>query len=271
MNTLRRRPGDPIQYPPDLSTPFPNFADWLNHHVRHLKEEGFPVSHELDSLHCTPSPNAWSFSSMWAYGAHYTSNSETVPTTVAFDCGIATIPPGQTSTEIDVGILKSILLIEYLDLSLVVMEGSWIRSIDQGRRVVKKDIHGFWTVYYTSRELRDKDNPFVYPGTVSQVFFIADSVDPAWKVVLRHDPRSKRIQGELDVQVFSAPGSVRPTLSTRSQPHASSSQIPTGDEEPEVVPVEQFNAFVLHEEQAGDLGHLDDNEYEDAIDIQYVE
>ena len=152
------------------------------------------------------------------------------------------------------------------------MEGSWIRSIDQGRRVVKKDPYGFWTIKYSSREFREKDNPFVYPATVSQVFFLGDSVDPSWKVVLRHDPRSKRIQGEQEVNIFGAACSGRPTLSTRTESRATTSQVPSqADEQPEVVPAEQFHAFIHLEEEDDDERHLDDNEYEDAAEIQYVE
>ena len=153
---------------------------------------------------------------MWAYGCHFTCSSESGPSLVAFDCGIAAVPPSETSTEIDVGILKNIILVTYLGLNCVVMEGSWIKSRDQGRRVIKKDPYGFWMVQYSCREVRAKDNPYVYPASVSQVFFIDDSCDPGWKVVLRHDPRSKRIEGDRVVQIFGSAGYARPTLSTRS-------------------------------------------------------
>ena len=81
--TVRRPAGGPIQYPQELATPFPTFAIWLNQHVRELKESGYPVSHELDSLHCPPLPHAWSFHSMWAYGCHYTCNTETTLHSIA--------------------------------------------------------------------------------------------------------------------------------------------------------------------------------------------
>ena len=269
-NRQRRRGGMPVQYPPELSTPFPKFDSWLNCHVRLLKEEGFPISHELDSLHCPPSEHAFSFGSMWAFGCHYSCNSETVPSTVSYDCGIAAIPPSETCTEIDVGILKRILLIYYLDLSCVVMEASWIKTRDQGRRVVKKDSYGFWTVHFSSRERSEKDNPYVYPSTVSQVFFVGDTADPAWKVVLRHDPRSKRVIGDREVHVFGAPGSSRPMLSTvsmsRQDPESSQSTA-----EGEEVPVEQINAFLHGEERPDDDHHLDDTQFEDPMELQYVD
>ena len=116
---------------------------------------------------------------MWAFGCHYTCNTEDGPTTVAFDYGIAAIPPTPVCTEIDVGNLRNIILVTYMGLNCVLMEGSWIKSRDQGRRVIKKDRNGFWMVHYASRESRAKDNPYVFLATVSQVFFMNDQSDPS--------------------------------------------------------------------------------------------
>ena len=83
---------------------------------------------------------------MWAYGCHYTCDSETTVSSVAFDSGIAAIPPSPTCTDIDVGILKNIIIVTYGGFNCVLMEGSWIKSSSQERRVIKKDSYGFWTV-----------------------------------------------------------------------------------------------------------------------------
>ena len=211
---------------------------------------------------------------MWAYGAHYTCNDETAHSPVTFDSGIAAIPPTPTCTAIDVGILKNILLVTYVGLSMVLMEGSWIKSVDHGRRVVKKDQYRFGMVHYLSREVRPKDNPSVYPASLSQVFFVGDSVDPAWKVVLRHDPRSTRIQGDRDFHVFGASGSSRPSLSVRSDignRHDTSASVNEGRDQAEEVPVDQVNAFILHEERPDDEAHLDDTQWEDKVELQFVE
>ena len=141
--TQRRPRGGVINYPDDLARPFPKFSPWLNAHVRMLKEEGFPVSRQLESLHCLPSQHAHSFYAMWAFGCHYSCSNETTHASVAFDCGIAAIPPSPTCTQIDVGILRNIIHVTYHGLSCVVMEASWVKAIDQGRRVVKKDPLGF--------------------------------------------------------------------------------------------------------------------------------
>ena len=237
-----------------------------------LKDQGFPITRELNSLHCPPSEHAWSYNSMWAYGSHFSCCQENGPSSVAFDCGIAAIPPSPTATVIDVGILWNIIYVTYLGINCVVMEGSWIKPIDQGRRVVKKDSSGFWIVQYSSREIRAKDNPYVYPASVSQVFFLDDSVDPSWKVVLRHDPRSKRIEGDRDVIVFGAAGSSRPTLSSRSALRDATNSKPQDISAPvDEVPLEQYHAYLREEERPDDEHHLDDSQFEDEFELQHVE
>ena len=209
---------------------------------------------------------------MWAYGAHYVCNSESGPSSIAFDCGIASIPPSPTCTKIDVEILWDIVTVTYLGLSCVVMEGSWIKSIDQGRKVVKKDPLGFWMVQYDSRETREQDNPYVYPATVSQVFFVPDTLDPSWRVVLRHDPWSRRIEGDRDMHIFGAFGTLRPTLSSRSGgfSHPTPSDAHHADRMDEILR-EQFNSMLNEEEHLEDDNHLEDTQFEDEFELQYVE
>ena len=139
---------------------------------------------------------------------------------------------------------------------------------------MKKDQYGFRIVHYLSRKVRPKDNPYVYPRSVSQVFFVSDTVDTAWKVVLRHDPRSIRIQGDREIHIFGASGSSRPTLSARSggtNRHETSGSIHEDGDQAEVVPLDQVNAFILHEERPDDEGHLDDTQWEDEVELQFVE
>ena len=153
------------------------------------------------------------------------------------------------------------------------MEGNWIKTVDQGRRVIKKDPLGFWLVHFQSREAPEKHNPFVYPSNVCQVFFLDDVVDPAWKVVLRHDPRSKRIEGEREVHVFGASGSVNEALSTRSRGRHAPNRDPStsqADQDEEFL-VEQVNVIVYREENPEDENHLSDLQYEDEFDLQYIE
>lgn len=196
-------------YPDELSAPYPQFARWLYSHVRELKEEGFPVSTELECLSCMPSEHVMSYKAMWAYGAHFVSSKETSAGYVTFDSGIAFIPPDDSASSIDVGIIRDIILVNYGDVSCVLLEGSWIKSRDQGRSVIKRDQYGFWTVLYNARDAPN-ENPYVYPAAISQVFFMEDPRNPEWRVVIKHEPRTRRIIGDREVTQFSAAGTSAP-------------------------------------------------------------
>ena len=126
-------------FPEHLAKPFPKFVRWLYNHIQILKDEGFPVSAELDCLSCIPSKHVMSYNAMWAYGAHLVTNHEIGNNYVTFDSGIASIPLDQNVSSIDVDILRDIILVSYGELNCVQLEGSWIKSRDQGRSVIKRD------------------------------------------------------------------------------------------------------------------------------------
>jgi hypothetical protein len=67
------------------------------------------------------------------------------------------------------------------------MEGSWMAAEHQGHANVKKDRFGFWTMGFEHREDEKLQNPYAFPKTVSQVFFMDNTRNPSWKVVLRHE------------------------------------------------------------------------------------
>lgn len=256
-------------FPEHLSEPFPKFGRWIYNHVRMLKDEGFPVSNELACLSCMPSEHVMSYQAMWAYGAHLVSSPETGAGYVTFDCGIASIPPEHSSSSIDVGIIRDIILVCYGDLSCVLLEGSWIKSHDQGRAVIKRDQFGFWTMLYHAREAPNK-NPYVYPASISQVFFMEDPRNPQWKVVIRHDPRARRVIGDREELEFGATGTDGSnafdddTDDHREQEH-------TRDNNNDEVASDLYNTVAAQIEDALDVRHLDDTQYEDEFELAYVE
>jgi hypothetical protein len=65
-----------VPFPPHLLGPFPPFIAWLNGEVARLRQADFSTPIEVANLSCGPAPIAWSFHSMWAYGAHYRCNEE---------------------------------------------------------------------------------------------------------------------------------------------------------------------------------------------------
>ena len=266
-STLRGRAGP---FPPHLVDPFPKFGTWLNNHVRMLRDEGFPISTELESLHCLPSEFVTSYQAMWAYGAHYVCTSECGPGYVSFDSGIAAIPPDSEDRTIDVGILRDIIRVSYGDVNCALMQGSWIKSRDQGRSVIRKDRYGFWTVLYNVRD-SENSNPFVYPASVSQVFFMEDSLLPDWRVVLKHDVRSRRVVGDTDVVEFGASGSGDARGNASTDVTETQEADSTEYMRPVEVPIEQYVNVAAEEEDPLDERHLDDTQFEDEVELQYVE
>ena len=257
-------------YPDHLAGPFPTFGSWLNKHVRTLRSEGFPISSELSELHCPPSNIALSFKTMWAYECHYRSNSESHDSYVSFDSGVASVSTDASS--IDVGIVKDILLITYGKLNCVLMEADWIKAVDQGRAAVRKDRLGFWSVLFDARDRSPQVNPFVFPGSVSQVYFMDDEIHAGWKIVLRHDARSRRETEEKDSSEFDFAGDCYPppngddVLDDGILPVEPRYPVDDVVRETEYVHVVDKVTEVMDEDD-----FLDDADYEEEIALQYVE
>jgi hypothetical protein len=229
------------------------------------------------NLSSGPAPVAWSFQSMWAYGAHYRCDDEEGgPSHVSFDSGISHITDANVGSAIDVGILRSILLVHFGSMTTVLMEGSWIAKRRQGRANIKRDRYGFWIVGYYNREDREVYNPYVFPKKVSQVFFINDTRDSNFKVMLRHEPHGVRVTEEKDVSRFDASGTTDGSLSLPVFNHgrgipplnpasgqSTVQQVPEGDVV-QAATVEDLQGDVRIPE---DDDHFDDVDYEDELDL----
>lgn len=92
---------------------------------------------------------------MWAYGNHYRVDVETWPWHVVYDSGVACIfrQVSCSSTQDQnfvmgnlayVGVLKEILVVDYVGLPMVMFKCSWIPSNTQGNTTIHQDEHGFW-------------------------------------------------------------------------------------------------------------------------------
>lgn len=157
-------------YPEELATPFPSFATWLYHHVRRERSVNqFPISRELLWISCPPVENVLSYNAMWAYGSHFRCDEETGSAYVTYDSGVASLSGRDTNSTIDVGVLKSILMVTYGGTNVCLMKCSWIGPVEEGRRTIKKDSSGFWTLKFNSRLDERRHNPYVFPSAVSQV------------------------------------------------------------------------------------------------------
>lgn len=168
----RRGRSGPIRfhYPEHLATPFPTFSTWLYHHVRTQRNENqFPISRELLWMSCRPREHALSYSGMWAYGSHFRCDDESGPAHVTYDSGVASLSSTNSNTVVDVGVLKSIILVTYGGTNVCLMKCSWIAATEEGRRTIRKDNSGFWTVKFDARDNAGRHNPYVFPSAVSQV------------------------------------------------------------------------------------------------------
>jgi hypothetical protein len=215
---------------------------------------------------------------MWAYGAHYRCDSETEgPSHVIFDSGIAHITDETLASNIDVGILRSIVMVNFGSMSTVVMEGSWIAAWHEGRANVKKDPYGFWTVGFKNREDNTVKNPYAFPEKISQVFFIDDTCDPDIRVVLRHEPRGRRTSQENDVPFFAAYGTEDAALVIPPFNHG----VGMGTEALPVQHISAVGEMLVQEQAVGivdanaqilDTGSVyEDMDHEDEIDVAYGE
>lgn len=129
----------------------------------------FPISRELLWMSCPPEENVISYNAMWAYGAHFRCDDERGPAHVTYDSGVASITAGDSSTPIDVGVLKSILIVTYGGVTVSIMKCSLVAPVGEGRRTIMKDRSGFWTVQFNKRLDERRHNPYVFPSSVSQV------------------------------------------------------------------------------------------------------
>lgn len=100
---------------------------------------------------------------MWAYGCHYRCNEELGPTHVTYDSKVASLSSLNANTVVDVGVLKSILLVTYAGTSMCVMKCNWIAPMVDGRRTIRKDNKGFWTVKFDARQDKTPYNSYVFP------------------------------------------------------------------------------------------------------------
>jgi hypothetical protein len=170
-------------YPKQLQT-LPRFADWLYKHVRQLREANFSIPCDILRFSCPPSEIAYTYNAMWAYRCHYWCDPERGPVHVTYDSRIVSILSHTTNTVVDVGVLKSIISMQYAVENILLMKASWIPPIQEGHATIKKDGSGFWTVKFTARQDSQRHNPYVFPCTISQVFFMSDRLHADWRVVL---------------------------------------------------------------------------------------
>lgn len=187
---LRRHPGRPVVYPAHLQM-HPSFSEWVGVHVRSLIHSEFPVEEKLMQLSKPPLSTAEAYSYMWAYGALFRCvEDESSRAYATYDSGICTAVSERTAESIEVGVVKKIYRVLFSGWSMIIMKAEWVK-----RDMLRRDRMGFWTCKLDSREDRKRLNPYILPLNVEQIFFMEDVITPGWHVVLRHEPRARRVVG----------------------------------------------------------------------------
>ncbi|KAG0597431.1 hypothetical protein M758_UG337800 [Ceratodon purpureus] len=167
----------------------PPFSAWLKEHVEQLQSTDFPLDEKLIQLYKPPSTVAKSYNYMWAYGALLRCiEDENTRAYATYDLGISTSVSERAVDRIEVGVLKGIYCVLFSGWNVIFLKVEWIRH-----DMIKKDCMGFWTCRTDIQEDRRRMNPFLLPVNAEQVFFMEDVVHPQWKIVLRHEPRARRV------------------------------------------------------------------------------
>ena len=160
---------------------FPEFWIWLDERVQDMINAGERVDLDLALISTLPAIEAEEYSNMWAYGSHYRClPADEATTHETFDSGVFVMSPqgcrasAHDSNIVDaelpyVGLLNRIIVVTYSTMTRTVMKCSWIKPNLAGNPSIRQDEHGFWLAKYNSRQDPARENPYVFPYSVSQV------------------------------------------------------------------------------------------------------
>ena len=259
-------PGRAVVYPEHLEL-VSTFSEWIELHVRSLIQSDFPVEEKLVQLSKPPLNAAESYSFMWAYGALFRCvEDESIKAYVTYDSGICTPVSERTVGSIEVGVLKQIYRVLFSGWSMVVMKADWVK-----REMLRRDRMGFWTCKLDVREERRQMNPYILPMNAEQVFFLEDVITPGWQVVLRHEPRARRVVGSTTSAFGYGPkDSFEDHFRRSTQGHASRNAGSSGEGHEREVPLARIAELEANLTREEDDSHYDDNEYEDDPETNFL-
>ena len=202
----RRHPGRDSgrgpNFPPELAE-LPSFGHWLRGAISDEVEAGVVVDPTAAALSRFPSRSARKYRSLYAYGFHYRVRSaEThfrtcdsgIAATFVRECRYGLRDPNPVIAPVEyVGHLEEIIELEYEEVRQVVLIGTWVRANYRGNAAtVKKDQYGF-TIANFERMLPFGRDSFAFPSQVEQVFYSDCAEAPGWKVIVRTEPRGRRV------------------------------------------------------------------------------
>ena len=231
--------------------------------MQQLRTADFPLDEKLIQLSTMPSAMAESYAYMWAYGALYRCfDDESARAHATYDSGVCTPVSESRVNSIEVGVVKGIYRVSFSGWNIVVMKVEWVNQ-----ESLRKDRMGFWMCKLGVRGGRGRINPYILPLNAEEVFFMEDVVTPDWKIVLRHEPRARRIFGDSNSAFNHNPAdTAMENIAGASAGGGNASD--TGDigEQPRQVPLARVQELDVHMTREEADSHYDDNEYKDDND-----
>jgi hypothetical protein len=197
----RRSRGRRAEYPPIARNE--QFSKWFPIAVQRDVAAGTEVHEDILGLVLPPSCEAKSYRSMYAYGNHIRVRGAEVDLSTC-DSGVAaTFSQSCRSSSSDknhrianveyVGWVEEIIGADYGKFELLVLYCKWVQATWIGpRATMKRDEYGF-TLVNIDRTIPYSSDSFAFPVHAQQVFFVDDVAHPGWKVVLRKEARSVRV------------------------------------------------------------------------------
>ena len=152
------------------------------------------------------------------------------------------------------------------------MRGEWMKSTEHGRAAVQKDRLGFWSVLYDASTSDNNQNPFVFPSRVSHVYFMNDELNPGWKVVLHHEPRARRVTQEKEFpDIDSAGEQFPPPIGSGQNSEGSCSNSTQSEAGEDILPANTVSAVAHEATIEEEEEFMDDADYEEEMELQYIE
>ena len=189
-------------FPPELAE-YPIFAEWLREMVRSEIETGEAVDPALEALAKYPLKMARKYRGLYAYGYKLRVRSAElnlktcdsgIAATFVRPCrfGLRDRNPVMAALEY-VGHLEEIIELDYIEFRQTVLIGTWVKANYRGpSATVKRDKWGLTIANFNSMVDYGVDS-FAFPSHVEQVFYADCNDTPGWKVVIRTEPRGRRV------------------------------------------------------------------------------
>ncbi|TVU41795.1 hypothetical protein EJB05_15347, partial [Eragrostis curvula] len=162
------------------------FFKWFKQHILKLHSNGCSsVTEDLFALARGPDSRVYNYTSYMINGWRFNTKDRDM-LVKSQNSGVFVQGDDESGNKDYFGVLTDIIKLTYGKYSVVLFKCDWWDVHATGRGV-KTDRHGF-TLINTSRTLRVND-PYILATQAEQVYYVKDTVDPKWLVVVKAKPR----------------------------------------------------------------------------------